>query len=227
MCKVLVCFDLDDTLYPEMGYLRAAYNAIALHLHKETQVEKNVIYAQMMDSYLAKKSAFHNICSVLATKETPESLLQMYRTLKPSIVLHHDTIEVLNALKRKNISMGIITDGRSVTQNNKIEALELNKWIEKKCVVISEEFGSEKPSLANYTYFDMLFPDYKKVYVGDNIKKDFVTPNQLGWLTVCLANQGENIHSQNIEVLPNYMPQITIQNIKQLPALIDNFAQKH
>lgn len=73
----------------------------------------------------------------------------------------------------------------------------------------------------------MLFPDYKKVYVGDNIKKDFVTPNQLGWLTVCLANQGENIHSQSIDVLPNYMPQITIQNIKQLPALVDNFIQKY
>ena len=38
-------------------------------------------------------------------------------------------------------------------------------------------------------------------YVGDNLKKDFIASNTLGWLTVCLKDDGRNIHRQEVEDL--------------------------
>ena len=42
-------------------------------------------------------------------------------------------------------------------------------------------------------------------YVGDNLKKDFIAPNMLGWLTVCLKDDGRNIHRQEVEDLEEGM----------------------
>ena len=87
-------------------------------------------------------------------------------------------------------------------------------WIED--VVISEEFGSEKPCEANYLYFEKKYPDYRFTYIADNLKKDFVAPNRLGWRTVCLKDDGRNIHSQNIEIAEVQKPQFIIDKLTDL-----------
>ena len=62
-------------------------------------------------------------------------------------------MRTLDTLKAEGVRIGLITDGRSVQQRNKIEALGLGRWIENADIVVSEEIGSEKPALANYEYF--------------------------------------------------------------------------
>ena len=46
------------------------------------------------------------------------------------------------------------------------------------------------------------------VYIGDNPHKDFITPNKLGWTTICLLDRGQNIHKQNfinsLELNPHF-----------------------
>lgn len=50
------------------------------------------------------------------------------------------------------------------------------------------------------------YPDcHGFTYVGDNLKKDFIAPNALGWLTVCLKDDGRNIHKQEVEDLEEGM----------------------
>ena len=67
-------------------------------------------------------------------------------------------------------------------------------------IVISEEFGSEKPHINNYLYFQNKFPDKNYTYIGDNTSKDFVSANSLNWTTICLLDKGDNIHKQNFNV---------------------------
>ena len=109
--------------------------------------------------------------------------------------------------------MGILTDGRSISQRNKIRALGLESWINK--IVVSEEFGSAKPDERNFRHFHKVFPQHRSfAYIGDNPAKDFVTPNRLGWSTICLVDQGKNIHPQQIERFPvAYHPQFLISKI--------------
>lgn len=48
------------------------------------------------------------------------------------------------------------------------------------------------------------------------MKKDFVAPNRLGWRTVCLKDDGRNIHSQNIEIAEVQKPQFIIDKLTDL-----------
>ena len=52
-------------------------------------------------------------------------------------------------------------------------------------------------------------------YIGDNVVKDFIAPNQLGWTTICLLDNGQNIHKQ-IPVEDEMKPQYEIENFDEL-----------
>ena len=103
-------------------------------------------------------------------------------------------------------------------QRNKIVAFDLGRWIDEKDMVIWEEFGSEKPALANYVYFMKRYPAcHDFTYVGDNLKKDFVAPNALGWMTVCLKDDVRNIHRQVTEGIgEGMMPMRWIERLEHL-----------
>ena len=127
----------------------------------------------------------------------------MYRTHRPDIHLEEDVVTTLDALKTSGCTMALITDGRSVQQRNKIAALGLNRWIADEDIVVSEEIGSEKPDEANYRRIMNRHPDADRFfYIGDNPKKDFIAPNRLGWTTICLLDNGENIHPQRFDDTP-------------------------
>ena len=88
----------------------------------------------------------------------------------------------------------------------------LESWFSE--IVISEEFGSAKPTEQNYRHFEQAFPSENFVYVGDNLAKDFVTPNRLGWTTVALLDRGENIHPQDWEQIElEFKPQFLVEKL--------------
>lgn len=194
MAKKVVVFDLDDTLYYEIDFLKSAYKNISLKISKMVSVYPQTIYEQMLKSYYAGENVFETTISTYNLSIDVEELLIIYRNHKPNIRLTKDRVKVLNALKNDGVTMGLITDGRSQQQRNKIEALGLEKWITE--ILISEEFGSEKPNINNFKHFENLFGKTSYYYIGDNIKKDFIAPNTLRWITICLKDNGLNIHSQ-------------------------------
>jgi putative hydrolase of the HAD superfamily len=61
-----------------------------------------------------------------------------------------------------------------------------------------------------------LFPGAAYVDVGDNPAKDFSAPNRVGWDTVCLVDDGRNIHPQDFQVDAAYLPGYRIENIREL-----------
>jgi len=196
MNKLCVVFDLDDTLYKEIDYLKSAYRFIAEKLQTEHYSAEN-LYSVMLEAYDNGQNAFSIVKSALNVDTPIEILLHWYRTHVPNITLPEGSKNLLNFLKSKNIPIGILTDGRSVTQRNKIKSLCLTRYIPGQNVVISEEFGSEKPSEKNYRYFETLYPGISNyMYVGDNPRKDFIAPNRLGWKTIGLIDDGRNIHKQ-------------------------------
>ena len=103
-----------------------------------------------------------------------------------------------------------MTDGYSVTQRNKIKALDIENIFD--LIVISEEFGFEKPNPKNFEVFDK-FNTIEKYYIGDNTSKDFIAPNTLGWTTICLLDNGKNIHMQDFNKELIYLPKIKINNL--------------
>ena len=208
----LVAFDLDDTLYKEIDFLKSAYREIALRAAQGDQRLASDLLVQMVNTYRNGGNAFKQLNQLLGKKTPVEEYLAIYRAHRPDIHLTPETREMLEELKAAGIVIALITDGRSVQQRNKIAALALNRWIADGDIVISEEIGSEKPSEANYRRLMELHPDAGRfVYVGDNPAKDFIAPNRLGWTTVCLLDNGENIHLQRLaDTPPLAQPQYTV-----------------
>ena len=224
----VICFDLDDTLCKEIDYLKSAYREIAEyaaeHCHGcsvPVTVLAHKAYEVMLAAYHEGLNAFEELNKFLGLSLPIGDYLYIYRNHKPKIALTEDVVQTMDALKAEGVRIGLITDGRSVQQRNKIVSLGLGRWIDEKDMVISEVFGSEKPALANYEYFMKHYPEcHDFTYVGDNPRKDFIAPNALGWQTVCLKDDGRNIHRQEVDgIEEGMMPKRWIERLKNLTTM--------
>ncbi|MDE6496611.1 MAG: HAD family hydrolase, partial [Duncaniella sp.] len=116
----MILFDLDDTLYPEIDYVQSAYRAIAARWGVE-----------LLPMMLAAPTTAEAFDLVTATR--PEvsiaDVITLYRNHRPSIRLPWQSLYTLALLRNTGERIGIITDGRSLTQRNKIEALGLDRFV--------------------------------------------------------------------------------------------------
>jgi putative hydrolase of the HAD superfamily len=208
--RCVVVFDLDDTLYAERDFVRSGFRAVARAIERQTG--KN--YLPVLTEWLEAKQddPFGRLVADYGLAIDKAALVQTYRNHLPDLKLSEPVARLLDGLRVSGKALGILTDGRSVTQRNKIRALGLERWIN--TIVISEEFGSSKPDERNYRHFERLYPMRRCVYVGDNLAKDFITPNHLGWQTVCVLDAGRHIHAQEVgNVAQEAMPQYWIERV--------------
>lgn len=209
--KVIV-LDLDDTLYSEFSYLKSAYRNIA----KGLSVDDQVLYELMLDKYYKNEDVFGYLTQEYNTSKA--ELLNLYRFHKPTISLYPSVKVFLDSYSTTS-EISLVTDGRSETQRNKLEALDLTHFF--KNIVISEEIGSEKPNKQN---FEMAITNTKGnqyFYIGDNTKKDFITPNEMGWTTICLKDYGENIHKQDFTLANEYQPEHCFESWSEIKEFFD------
>lgn len=204
----LVAFDLDDTLYKEIDFLHSAYRHIAQTIgHPEA-------YEYMIRWYEQGKNVFQLLIRHFSLDYSLEQLLELYRFHEPDITLDSTVAQVIKALHSAQIPMAVITDGRSRTQRTKIHALGLNTLLS--AILISEEIGYTKPHPEAFLRLQESFPSRRYTYVADNTAKDFLAPNQLGWATVCLLDNGRNIHPQTFDLPTDYLPRHRITTLTDL-----------
>lgn len=213
--KVIV-FDLDDTLYKEIDYLKSAYREIADWYCDHYDIYG--LWGEMLRYYGEKKDVFQEVIDFYKRPVDKEFLLDIYRAHQPNIYLDNDTRFVLDYLKNnESYDIAIITDGRLLTQRNKAKALGLYQYLgDETDLLVSEEHGHEKPDGYAYEMIEAFFPKREYVYVGDNPEKDFLAPNHMGWNTICLLDDGRNIHKQNFNLSKDYLPKWRIGNMKDI-----------
>lgn len=218
MCRKVVVFDLDDTLYKEIDFLKSAYQEIADFFQEKYGIYG--LWGEMLRYYREGKNVFQEVIDFYKRPVEIKNLLDIYRNHVPKISLDEDTRQVLDKLRNNNCGTGIITDGRIVSQMNKIRALGLDQYFAKDSIVISEAWEHEKIDGFAYDLMKGLFPNGDYVYVGDNPKKDFVAANQRGWTTICLLDNGRNIHKQNFGLPDEYLPKFRINKMSELLGFI-------
>lgn len=114
--------------------------------------------------------------------------------------------------------LGIITDGREQTQWAKIDALSLRPRFDH--IIVNSEPQIFKPDPRSFESMAAILaiPNHSCVYVADNVGKDFVAPNSLGWLTIRIARP-DAVHS--IESSANHgQPHHTISDLHALLPLV-------
>lgn len=203
--KIFV-FDLDDTLYSERNFEKSGiefvyHNLSIKHISLETILNnRNNWIEQMINGS--------------NNQITLQIVLDMYRNHFPTIQLYNDAKVFLEKLLSQGTEMSLITDGRSITQRNKLRALGIETFF--KNIVISEEVNSDKPSEYNFRMVmdNKIAENY--IYIADNPKKDFITPNKLGWTSICLLDRGQNVHKQNFNISSEYLPLFSISSFEEI-----------
>lgn len=222
MRKKVVVFDLDDTLYKEIDFLKSGYRKVAELVAKQYGCDARAVYDQLQKWYYNGVNAFARLNEEYGFGNPINEYLDIYRYHHPTITLSDETKDTLSKLKVEDVVLGIITDGREITQKQKVEALGLEECIPMEMVMINEDKKYFKPN--HWSYDRMMlkcnekYPnsDFDFYYVGDNTEKDFKAPNQLGWMSICLLDDGKNIHKQNFNVTEEFLPKYRIKNIVEL-----------
>lgn len=217
--NLVLVFDLDDTLYKEISFLESAFKEIADFLSNKIDKSSVLILSEMIKLYNDGVNVFKETLKLNNVKEVVVSdLLNIYRSHTPTITLTQDVKKLLKDLKEQVYKVGLITDGRSLQQRNKIKALGLLEYFDD--IIISEEIKSEKPCIDNYKYYvDRYGDSMKYVYIGDNTNKDFCSPKKLGWYTICLLDNGKNIHKQSFNEKEK-APYFKVNNLVEIRALM-------
>ena len=207
--RTVIVFDLDDTLYNEMEYLRSAYIEIAKSVDAASWQR---LFARMYSLFRSKKDVFAYVSETY--QKDKSELLKTYRSHIPTLHLFDGVLETMNQIEAKNGHIGIITDGRKITQRAKLKALGIIDRMSK--IVISEEVGSEKPDEKNYLHIEESFPDCTYLYMADNLRKDFIAPNRLGWKTVGLVDNGLNMHFDGHDYFADtHLPQAFVTSFRE------------
>lgn len=181
-----IIFDLDDTLYSEKEYIKSGFEKIGQFLNDKKAPE------QLWKYFEDGKPAIDFYLNQIEKKKLKEKCLEIYRNQKPDIHLYPGVKELIRNLKRQKIKIGIITDGRVEGQRNKIEALGLDEEI--KDIIITDELGGIQFRKPNDIAFRIMqcrwrIPYEQIAYIGDNLKKDFQAPKQLGMQSILFHNK--------------------------------------
>lgn len=222
-----IVFDLDDTLYYEAEYVASARREIARRIARRYP-DCDMTEEQMVDIMNRYPNhgpgAFDALEAALPPEVANEAnvawMRRVYRSHRPDIKLKPEVEATLATLLSRGATLGLITDGRVETQSLKIAALGLDRFIDRARILVSEAIGAEKYSAKPFERMELLTPGCtQRVYVGDNMAKDFLHPKAMGWSTVRLAHpaEGPAIFAAEQENYPEtHKADITIDTLPQL-----------
>lgn len=204
MNKITYLLDLDDTLYCEHYYVKSGFRVVANYLSENSNYQEKDIFEKMIYFWMkdGRGKVFNNVCDFLKINTDIRELVKLYRRHFPAIHLYDDAKSFTAYANRNNMRLGIITDGNSLMQWNKIKALNLEEMVD--VVVVCDDLGGArywKPSKVPYlTATKKIGVSPKECcYVGDNPKKDFITARKLGMETIRIKRQVGDHMKTNVE----------------------------
>jgi len=185
---MIIVFDLDDTLYDEITYVRNSFLEVAIYLSENFNISKDSIYLNLIQELEknGRGKVFDNVLTFygIYSKSEVKRCLSVYRNNIPKIELFDKAINCLERLS--SYRKYLVTDGNKIVQRKKIESLELNKYFIKTLPTHSFRVSYAKPS--TYVFNKILKWEKKKssqlIYVGDNPKKDFINLKKEGFKTL-------------------------------------------
>jgi len=220
-----VVFDLDDTLYKEQDFVMEGFKAVSNYLGGKYNLSKQSILNEchtILETQ-GRGHIFDSVCKKYGiVDENISNLVEVYRRCTPRLKFYEDAEYILKKLMGK-FKLGLITDGKSSVQWNKIQALNLKKYMD--CIIVTDDYGKQywKPNERAYTDIIKKFNCIPSecVYIGDNPNKDFIGARKLGFNTIrIIRDYGDHM---NTFLDKNYEADYNINNLKELVHMINKF----
>lgn len=224
---MILVFDLDDTLYDELTYVKSGFMAVAEYLSKKYSVPEETAYnimtkkleqygrGQIFD-YALKELGFYS-------KSNVKRCISVYRSHKPNISLFKEAQDCL--MRFQGYPIYIVTDGNKLVQKNKLIALGVYNKV-KHCF-ITHCYGIKNAKPSPYCFFKICSKEKvspnKVFYIGDNPNKDFVGIKPWGFRTIrVLTGQYKNINVPSEFEAENKISSLTELTVEYINYLICN-----
>lgn len=224
---MIVCFDLDDTLYDEIEYVQSGLKAVAIYLNTSKLLDYSADDMYFQLTKILHENGRGNVFDIFLamngkySKKMVKKCLSIYRNHVPEISLSEEALTTLELLVKKYDKLYLITDGNLTVQRNKIRALGVAKYFKKTIPTHQYGLSHSKPSLsvfmkiAKWENVDLS----ELVYIGDNPNKDFVALNQNGSLTIRIMNG----MFKNIELAWPFEARHRINKLSEVYQILDNY----
>lgn len=218
-----VIFDLDDTLYPEIDYVKSGFEVVSKYISKKINKDSDQVFNKLLKLFEEdRKNVFNRLLEQYDIgQELVKECIKLYRNHYPDIKLNEVIRGLLQLLKENKFKIGIITDGRPEGQWNKIKALGLEKYCD--YIIVTDELGGieyRKPCEIPYKKMlqELGIQAKEAIYVGDNPAKDFITANKLGMFTIMFKND-KGLYS-SINMSNEYLAKTTVSEIIEIKELL-------
>ena len=223
-----IVFDMDDTLYLERDYVRSGFRAVAQAVATRQEIPAETLFQWLWAQYEAGVRGNTFDClreafPALYATVTVEEMVVTYREHLPSIAPLPGIKALLERLVGCGDKLGLLSDGPWICQRNKLCALGLEEHFQP--ALFSDAWGRAfwKPHVRGYALFSEQWglASNRLIYIGDNPRKDFVTPNRLSWLTVRLRLPGQQ-HAALEPSAREYAPHHEVFDLPSLERLLND-----
>ncbi len=221
---MVITFDLDDTLYDELTYVRSGFRAVASYLAQTYHLDADAVFtvAWRVLEEKGRGAVFNETLARygLLSQRRVAQCLTVYRNHTPDIHLFPEAERALNRFADQPLYL--VTDGNKLVQFRKIQALGIAGRFRR--LFITRRFGihREKPSTYCFERIAQLerVPFSQIFYIGDNPRKDFVGIKPLGCPTVRVRSG----QYQHLDYGPDHEAGLVVDSLDDLTfAALTNF----
>ncbi len=198
--KTAVLFDVDDTLYDQTVPFKEAY---AEYFGAEPAVPADVIYPvtrkysdrvysramageiTMEEMYIYRVQKAFGEFDISITDKEALDFQKIYAGRQRHIHMSPLMERILSFCSEK-AELGIITNGPSAHQWNKVKSLRAERWVPHENIFVSADVGAEKPErkIFDCAKRGMGLEDTEIWFVGDAYALDVVGALNAGWNAV-------------------------------------------
>ncbi len=203
-----IFFDVDDTLFSTSAFAEKARYASCVAMHQAgLKLEPQVLMDELREVVSEFSSNYdHHFDQLL--RRLPK---RHYKGVNPAVIMaaaviaYHDTkmrelvpfpdaIRLLSDLAGLEVVRGIITNGLTIKQAEKLLRLGVYPYLTPTAIYISEQIGINKPNVKLYrrACSDLNLKPSRCIYVGDHPTRDIDPANALGMITVRLRTGGKH-----------------------------------
>lgn len=211
-----IFFDIDDTLYDQVDTFRRAYDEVfgerfdldIKELFKARGRRSDEVFEasqngliSMEEMYIYRgQKAFEDV-GIAITAEEALAFQAAYARNQANLIMPETTRQLLDELKEREVLLGVITNGPSAHQWKKVNALKMQRWAEKKNLIVSGDIGINKPDAG-------IFDEAKARaaaaieefwYVGDNYVNDIVGAKKAGWKALWLNRWRKELKPEEVQ----------------------------
>lgn len=214
-CKA-IGFDLDDTLYDRGSFYHHIFDLMETTIVKtdvnfesfyeifqrysDIEYEKFIREGKSKDEYkIDRVIDTYKELGLTNGKEIGIIFNALYLYYRNRIEYRKGAENLLKLLKKEGYELFILTNGPSLYQRNKLNQLEIQKYIREDCWFISDEMHCSKPEKEIFKKVEeeIGYSGSEILYIGDNYVNDIEGANGVGWLSIYLdINQHKNIGPQ-------------------------------